>query len=847
MATTEERTRERERDLILAPNSFAFILDSTKGQISTYVGPQKTSLSTTDQPVVFNEKTKKFDRCTLEEAIQLIPIAPTGFYLVIKNPEATSNVHPRSGTTQQTPELAIGRKINIPGPVSFALWPGQMAKILKGHNLRSNQYLLVRVYDEEAARKNWKSAVVKPQVTTNGDVDPISMEPPPDIVMGKLFVIKGTDVSFYIPPTGVEVVADNEAPGKPLVRDAVTLEKLEYCLLLDQDGNKRYVQGPAVVFPKPTEEFVSKNVSKKDTEKVVIRKFRAIELNENSGIYVKVISDYEEDGVVHKIGDELFITGKDQMIYFPREEHAIVKYGTQEIHYGIAIPSGEARYVLDRNTGNIRLVSGPTVFLADPRHEVIVHRILEPKLCELMYPGNAEAFNHNVALLSANGDGGATYSAAASASDDDDASASRMVETGYVLPEAQMMKRVTLRSAVSRGFSGDSFERTNKYTKPRTITLNTKYDGAVSMDVWTGYAVKLVKKTGESRVVVGPQTVLLEYDEQPQIISMSRGKPKSTNDKIRTTYLRVSANKVSDIVHVETKDLCRLSVELSYRLNFEGDSSKWFDVEDYVKFLVDNMRSKIRNSVMTMGIEQFYSTSTDVVRDVVLGKQTAAGRLGATFFENGMHVYDVEVVNVKMVDAEVEKSFVQAQREVISQTLILAARRRSLEHSREIESINRERMNIEHETRQRDVEIKTIDVLSKAELDRTMEVAAASLLKQKRTSESENQDLVNEIETKKLESFRLDKETKLALEKKLLDQKIEEMRAETESMKEKASAISPDFIAALQAFGDKALIEKVSAAMGPLAILGGEDVVGVLRKLLAGTQLESYLKPIQQK
>ena len=30
--------------------------------------------------------------------------------------------------------------------------------------------------------------------------------------------------------------------------EAVTLERLEYCILLDEDGNKRYIRGPAVVF-----------------------------------------------------------------------------------------------------------------------------------------------------------------------------------------------------------------------------------------------------------------------------------------------------------------------------------------------------------------------------------------------------------------------------------------------------------------------------------------------------------------------------------------------------------------------------------------------------------------------
>jgi hypothetical protein len=80
----------------------------------------------------------------------------------------------------------------------------------------------------------------------------------------------------------VEVVRD---AADEYVRDAVTLERLEYCILLDENGNKRFIQGPAVVFPAPTETFV---------ERAERRKFKAIELNENSGIYVKVIAPYTE-------------------------------------------------------------------------------------------------------------------------------------------------------------------------------------------------------------------------------------------------------------------------------------------------------------------------------------------------------------------------------------------------------------------------------------------------------------------------------------------------------------------------------------------------------------------------
>ena len=63
-----ESDRGRERDLVLAPNEFAFISDETKGNINVYVGPHKTSLANTDRPVVFNDQTKRFDRCSLEQA-----------------------------------------------------------------------------------------------------------------------------------------------------------------------------------------------------------------------------------------------------------------------------------------------------------------------------------------------------------------------------------------------------------------------------------------------------------------------------------------------------------------------------------------------------------------------------------------------------------------------------------------------------------------------------------------------------------------------------------------------------------------------------------------------------------
>ena len=99
----------------------------------------------------------------------------------------------------------------------------------------------------------------------------------------------------------------------------------------------------------------------------------------------------------------------------PRPEHAVIKYGDDAIHYAVAIPAGEARYVLDRNSGQIRLEKGPSIFLCDPRREVIVRRVLDQRQVGLWFPGNNEAMAHNQQLAASKAKGGAAPGAAPAA------------------------------------------------------------------------------------------------------------------------------------------------------------------------------------------------------------------------------------------------------------------------------------------------------------------------------------------------------------------------------------------------------------------------------------------------
>ena len=804
----------RERDFVLAPNEFVFIQDQTKGHISVYVGPHKNTLSQTDTPIVYDRASRKFVQTDLQKAVQQFPTADEGFYVVLENP---TDKHPDLGAVNNLTKLNSGRKVNIPGPQTFPLWPGQVAQVVEGHRLRTNQYLTVRVYNDEEAQRN--QAVIRPAapVTPSGNAgggqdnlqqqnqqtqptsQPQNNKPAVELTMGKLLVIKGDEVSFYIPPTGIEVVPDD---NKQYVREAVTLERPVYCVLLSEDGNKRYVKGPAVVFPEPTENFIPSASGG--------RKYKAIELNDDMGIYIKVTADYEEDGKQFKAGDELFVTGKEQRLYYPRAEHSLIKYGDREIHYGVAIPEGEARYVLNKKTGNPELVRGPQIFLPDPRNQIIVLRTLTDDEVNLWYPGNKRAQEHNARLRDMQRQRGDLVS-------DVDV---RMLSN---VPGRRATRSVSSESAVE-AFSGDQFDRGSSYTPPRTITLDTKFEGAVALNVWNGYAVLVVDKDGNQRVEVGPKTVLLEYDESLQVLQLSTGKPKNTDKLERTVYLRVSFNQVSDIVDVVTQDMVGTQIKLSYRVNFVGEPSKWFLVENYVKFMTDHTRSLLRNAAKRHTIEQLNAGYIDIVRDTVLGVSGEGGRKGRQFEENGVLIYDVEVSNLTIGDAHIGRLLTDMQQAAVRQALEVASRERELAATRRTEAINREIADQKDETAQH------LHEQEKGTLSRQK-----TILEERLKVQEESERAKDASSASQLARERASADQRLELEAKTQDQKIKELEAEVKAVVDKAKAIGPDLIAALQAFGDQKIAGDLAKALSPLAILGGESIADVLSKILKDT------------
>ena len=802
-----------QKDLVLSINEYAYVEDETKGHVICWVGPSKTSLSQSDKLVIFNPKTKRFEPSGYSAAVSVFTTAPEGWYCILKNP-AKDNKHPEPGKSNNLPDdMNIGQKINVRGPVSFALYPGQMAKVVKGHSLRSNQYLLARVYEAAAANSD------------NGeilDAEGNKVETKTNYVNGQILVIKGTEISFYIPPTGIEVIPINNDPDMGYVRDAITLERLEYCILKDEDGNKRYVHGPEVVFPEPTETFV--------TSPKGGYIFRAIELSKISGIYVKVIAEYEDNKGKHPVGEELFITGDDQMIYYPRPEHAIINYDEKIIHHAIAIPEGEGRYVLNRLNGDIKTVKGPVMYLPDPRTEVVVKRKLSARECSLIYPNNHEALEYNLNLT--------------------EKAVEKAIKKGTANLDWITQSAASINSTLANLEAKANISRGTSYTKPRTITLDNKYDGVVSVDVWTGYAVNVVSKSGKREVVCGPQTIMLDYDQTLGEIQLSTGNPKTTDKLEHTVFLNYENNKIADTISIETKDFVKANIKVSYCVTFDTDAkNKWFDIENYVKYLCDRERSRIKRMAKKYNIEEFYQNYSELVGAEALGGAEANTDEKPTLFfpENGMRVVDCEVLSI-CVEDEIRSLLEEHQYEMVSRALTLTNAEKRVVVAKKLAEAEAEEFKVKSEQIINQMNLKSLQTSRKLELQAQENRANEAEAKASKEAEKDLQVLLDEIQ-----------KAKLAREKELRDADLllKQREAEIEAAKKKAYAdtveqimksIQPELIESLKANANAEMFRGIANGIAPYAMAKDESAAEFVNTLLRGTTLENIIdNTIKQK
>lgn len=766
---------EQKNDLVISPGWQAYVQDMSKGFVKPYVGPTVYTKTGQDQAVRYDENTKSFMRCNLQDALFKIPEAAEGDYLILENPAERADQVPPEGPSTITPKLSTGRRVNIPGPCLVPLWPGQTARTVKGHQLRFNEYLLMRVYNPDEATANWSKAVVKK--ASKEDTAVTEAAEKLNLATGKLFIIKGTEVSFYIPPTGVEVVPDEKGN---YVRNALTLELMEWCILADESGVKRYPRGEQVVFPEPTEDFV------KDKQGKI--KFRAIELNAIQGLNLKAIADYKGEYGEAKKGEELFITGKTVPIYFPCAELQIIAYGSQEKYYAVAIPAGEGRYVMDRLAGAIRIerAENGEMFLPDPRKEVIVRRILTPRECQLWYPNNPEALAHNQGLASLS----ESLLESGKPSFVFDSAVRQYRTRNLSESEKQVAETLGVGDYVPHGNEG--FQRGTRFTPPRSITIDTKYDGVPAIRVWTGYAVMVVSKRGNRKVVDGGKTVLLEYDEILETV-------KTFDEKSQdTVYLRVKNNRVEFAVEVKV-ERTPVVVKLAVMVDFDGQPERWFEVQEPRQLLIDRITGLLSDGLSKLEFKDLYFSASEKVKAAVLGESESL-----SFVENGMVVKAVETLDIQVKDGKVNQALVDAQITAATSSIKLFQLDKTLEVEKRTAVVEDERQKLKMaafngELALRQVMEKIEDLKNTSRLARELSI--------------EEQEI------------------------KLRDSRIETEKKATEyatrAVVERVQAAQNGFSEALLVLSNNEAMAKIAEAMSVQNLLGGKNLVEAMGNLFS--------------
>jgi major vault protein len=892
---------ENRQKIPVPRRSFLWSLNETSGEILTHIGPTEFTPSANDRIVRANSR-GGFEPAPMEA--RPFVIARDGEYVLLENPVQVEQVDGGANGGfipggNKEKELRLGTKKIIPGPCAFPLWPGQSAEVRTAHKLGANQYLLVEVVgavDESAPYfKLVIDSAKLSSVFIDADDDdapqgsspaskPESAGKAVPLRVGQRIVIQGRHTQFFIPPSGIEVVPALEDDGRnreddgvaalppaaveelarllaqvgeglsvrqfsvlknelrhrhdlstgeravmlsaldeawndratkkggkssdgssraasdPYARKAVVLGPKNFCFLFDADGKPRIVRGPARVFPGPHDTFMIRGSRR--------RVYDAYELGEHQALYLRIISPISRAQLLARLPAGTAVEARE--------------------HF-------EAGYEF--------LVRGlPSVFFPFIEAEVLNPLSREPHV------GN----DHDNVVLSAIGidQKSGIYVR------DFRSGMVKMVrgETSYLVdPRGE--------EHVHRSVPHDRWNLWIGHAEPHKVTtaaVTTPW--ALSVIVPNNEAALITSRHGR-RVVLGPRTELLEFEEQLTPIKLSKGKSKDGHTTITTAYLRIQGGRVADNFEVESSDFVRFRVKLALAGNFEGEPERWFNVEDPVKLLADTVRARIREAARTQQATQILKDLPALVRQALFAEHSTL-----TFPDNGMVLTSVDVLAVQVADAALADLFGNVQREAVSLQLQDQQAKRRVESTRNRDQIDAEEHLLQRSASQRMAETSRAEAQDShtTELHKLGLAADRDDLKQLRKQKLEQavadfalaSQAARSASAAALRVQTAEAEAKAADLANLATQAHSRVMAEIDQQTAAAyasadairlAAIQRELVGALHAASDSEVMKAAATNMNLVALLGGKSPAELLGQVLRGSPLERSSETMRER
>ncbi len=154
----------------------------------------------------------------------------------------------------------------------------------------------------------------------------------------------------------------------------------------------------------------------------------------------------------------------------------------------------------------------------------------------------------------------------------------------------------------------------------------------------------------EFRIIYGPKTVLLKPYEQPYIMSISGGTPKTPN-QLKIWKLRLGPDFCTDRFNVRTKDNAVLVMLIRYKWKFlttDEYRAKIFSIKDFIGYATETMASLIRNIAAKYNFEEFHANTSEIIEKAVFDTDHAY-----TFTANGFQIFGIDIKEVTPNDPKI--------------------------------------------------------------------------------------------------------------------------------------------------------------------------------------------------
>jgi len=331
-----------------------------------------------------------------------------------------------------TPKLKVGQRIIIPGSLTETFIPPTGTDVVSETQDRlieeSVEVPLPAQSDEEVIKDMIASGVLKIESAEKilakagwgGDFDDLRYYYNEEREEGRTRDALWTALAKTVSEKILRKVAEGARENLPktekrkiskkvsaddVVREAVVLGPTEYCVLIDENGSPNSKAGPGRVFPGPNDTF--------RTEGSRDRVYDAYHLRPDRGILLRVVADkisrqeleaklpvgskaaLDETSKTEFVkGDEIFISGFDAYLVPHSNTFEVIDPVTRNPHIGndhsqayvqsIGVDQKSGVYVMNVETGEVKLVKGEKKLLLDPRNQKHVKRSVPGRLWNLL-------------------------------------------------------------------------------------------------------------------------------------------------------------------------------------------------------------------------------------------------------------------------------------------------------------------------------------------------------------------------------------------------------------------------------------------------------------------------------